>query len=205
MKPLFNYINRYATTALSTADFEIMKGYFIRKNLRKKQYFLEEKEVCKYFAFILKGAMRQYYIDEKGTEHIVNLFIEDWWAGDRESYVMLSPTIYNIDAWEDTEVLLITYENSLKLAHQFPAFNELLRNLDERNNIATQKRITSYISCTAEKRYTDFISHHPDFIKRFPQHIIASYLGITKETLSRIRNQLAQKYNFIYILPLFLC
>lgn len=193
MQSLFNYINNYASTLISEDDFEIIKSHFIHKNIRKKQYLLEEGDICKYFAFIVKGAMRQYYVDQKGTEHIVNLYVENWWAGDRESFVMLNPTIYNIDAWEDSEVLLITRESSLKLAHEFPAFNELLLKLDERNNIATQKRITSSISFTAEKRYADFINCHPYFLQRFPQHIIASYLGITKDTLSRVRKQALQK------------
>jgi len=77
--------------------------------------------------------------------------------------------------------------------HQFPVFDEMVWTVDERNNIATQKRITSAISFTAEKRYADFIDSHPDFLQRFPQHIIASYLGITKDTLSRVRKQAIKK------------
>jgi CRP-like cAMP-binding protein len=123
----------------------------------------------------------------------VHLGIENWWVGDRESWVMLTPSIYNIEAWEDTELLLITRADTLKLVNQSHAFNELLRLLDERNNIATQKRITSSISHSAEKRYADFINCHPDFLQRFPQHIIASYLGITKDTLSRVRRQALKK------------
>lgn len=189
MHPLFHYINRYASTLISKDDFKTVQSHFIKKKIRKKQYLLEEGEICKYFAFIIKGAMRKYYIDEKGVEHIVDLYVEDWWAGDRESFVMFTPSMYYIDAWEDCEVLLITRENALKMTHQFLAFNELLLKLDERNNIATQKRITSSISFTTEKRYADFVDCHPYFVQRFPQHTIASYLGITKDTLSRVRKK----------------
>jgi hypothetical protein len=143
--------------------------------------------VCKYAAFIVKGAMRQYTVDDKGVEHIVHLCIENWWVVDRESWVMLTPSNYYIDAWENTELLLITRASALKLINESPAFNEMIRILDERNNIATQKRITSSISFSAEKRYADFANCHPYFLQRFPQHIIASYLGITKDTLSRVR------------------
>src|SRR6202023_2878477 len=108
-----------------------------------------------------------------GIEHIVHLGIENWWVGDRESWVMLTPSIYYIDAWEDTELLLITRADTLKLVKQFPAFDEMERGMDERNNISTQRRITSSISLTAEKRYVDFTNSHPDFLQRFPQHIIA--------------------------------
>ncbi|TYR32248.1 Crp/Fnr family transcriptional regulator [Sphingobacterium phlebotomi] len=193
MHPLFNYIKEYASTSISEEDFDIFLSHFIKKKIRKKQYLLEDGEICKYFAFIVKGAMRKYYIDEKGIEHIVNLYIENWWAGDRESFVMSTPSIYHIDAWEDCEVLLITRESVLELTQQFPAFNELLLKLDERNNIATQRRITSSISFTAEKRYADFVDCHPYFLHRFPQHIIASYLGITKDTLSQVRRKAFKK------------
>jgi CRP-like cAMP-binding protein len=193
MHPLFEYINHYASTPVSEDEFNIFLDHFIPKKIKKKQCLLEEGTVCKYFAFILKGAMRQYYLDEKGVEHIVNLYIENWWAGDRESFVLFTPSIYNIDAWEDCDVLLITRENVLKLISDFPSFNELLLKLDERNNIATQRRITSNISFTAERRYADFVECHPYFVERFPQHIIASYLGITKDTLSRIRKKMLEK------------
>lgn len=193
MHVLFDYINQYTSTPISEDDFEVFLSHFIQKRIRKKQYLLEEGEICKHMAFVAKGAMRKYCMDEKGVEHIVDLYIENWWAGDRESFVMSTPSIYNIDAWEDCEVFLISRENTLKLCRECPAFNELLLKLDERNNIATQKRITSSISFTAEKRYADFVDCHPYFVQRFPQHIIASYLGVTKDTLSRVRKKALKK------------
>lgn len=105
---LFKYINSYASARLTDSEMELIKKAFVPKKIRKKQYFLQEGEVCKYYAFIVKGAMRQYSVDDKGAEHIVHLSIENWWAGDRENYVMLTPSVYNIHAWEDTEALLIT-------------------------------------------------------------------------------------------------
>lgn len=191
MHPLFHYMNKYAV--ISEEDFKDFLDHFSQKRIRKKEYLLEEGEICKYMAFIVKGAMRQYYMDEKGVEHIVNLYVEDWWAVDRESFVMCTPSIFTIDAWEDCEVLLISRENTLKLRNQCRAFNELLLKLDEQNTISTQKRITYSISFTAEIRYKYFIDNYPYFVNRFPQHIIASYLGITKDTLSRIRKKMLEK------------
>lgn len=193
MDQLFDYINSYAPNGISKDDFEILKGFFTHKKLRKKQYFLQEGDVCKYFGFILKGAMRQYTIDDKGTEHIVQLAVENWWIGDRESWTMFMPSRYNIDAWEDTDLLIITRASILEMLERFPAFREMTTALDERNNIANQRRITSSISANAEKRYTDFVECYPNLVERFPQHIIASYLGITKDTLSRIKRQLLLK------------
>lgn len=189
MEALLNYIRKYSSTSVSEEDFEFIKPYFTFKRLRKKQYFLQEGDMCKYFAFILKGAMRQYYIDEKGIEHFVQLAIENWWVGDRESWVKLSPSRYTIDAWENSELLLITNEDVVKLSQIFPFLAEMMRKMDESNNIATQKRITSAISQTADRRYADFAREYPDILQRFPQYVIASYIGITKDTLSRIRKQ----------------
>ena len=189
---LIKYINSYATTPLAESEIELIKNAFVPKKFRKRQYFLQEGEVCKYSAFIVKGAMRQYSVDEKGTEHIVHLSIENWWAVDRESFVMLTPSIYNIDAWEDTDALLSTYAD-LNMLDQIPAIAEMIRKLDERHSIANQRRLNAAISLSAEKRYEEFASCYPEFLKRFPQHIIASYLGITKETLSRIRTAAVKK------------
>jgi CRP-like cAMP-binding protein len=186
---LIQYIQKYTKTQLSQEAIETIKNAFVPKKLRKKQYFLQEGEVCKYFAFIVKGAMGQYSIDDKGIEHTVHLSIENWWVGDRESYIMLTPSVYNIDAWEETELLIITRADQLNILEKIPSIASMIRNMDDRNAIANQRRLNSAISNTADKRYEDFVSSHPEFIQRFPQHLIASFLGITKETLSRIRKQ----------------
>lgn len=190
---LIKYISSYGNTPLTDSQTELIEKTFIPKKFRKKQYFLQEGDVCKYSAFIVKGAMRQYSVDDKGVEHIINLAIEHWWAVDRESFVMLTPSVYNIDAWEDTDTLLITYADFLGLSKSIPSLLEMIRKMDERNSIATQKRLVASISYPAEKRYRDLVNTYPQFLQRFPQHIIASYLGITKETLSRIRRQSMKK------------
>ena len=107
-EPLFQYIKLHSKTTLTEEEVERIKNVFVPKKIRKRQYFLQEGQVCKYFGFIVKGAMRQYSIDDKGREHIIRLSIENWWAVDRESYTMLTPSPYNIDAWEDTDALLAT-------------------------------------------------------------------------------------------------
>jgi len=116
---LIQYIQKFSATPLSAGAIQGSKDLFVPKKLRKKQYFLQKGEVCKYFAFIGKGAMRQYTVDERGVEHIVHLSIENCWVGDRESWVMLTPSNYNIDAWEDTDLLLITRADTLNW--QIPA------------------------------------------------------------------------------------
>ena len=185
---LIKHINSYTSTPLSEGEAELIKNIFVPKKIRKRQFFLQEGQVCKYGAFIVKGAMRQYSVDDKGVEHIVRLLIENWWAVDRESFVMLTPSVYNIDAWEDTEMLVVTKSDSLDLFNQIPVLAQWARKLDEHHAFAAQRRLSASISFSAEKRYSDFASTYPEFLQRFPQHMIASYLGITKETLSRIRH-----------------
>ena len=186
---LLSYINQHITKPLSLEEIELVKAAYQPKKLRKHQYLLQEGEVCKYSAFVVKGAMRQYSVDDKGVEHIVQLAIENWWVGDRESFINLTPSSYNIDAWEDSELLLISRANVLSLADAVPVLAEMLRQMDERNAIATQRRLNATISFSADKRYEEFSNWYPALIQRFPQHQIASYLGFTKETLSRIRKR----------------
>ena len=186
---LIQHINLRASQPLTKQEVEKIKAVFQPKKLRKKQYFLQEGDVCKYGGFIVKGAMRQYSVDDKGVEHIVQLYIENYWVSDRESALMLTPSKYYIEAWEDTELLIITRAEMLDLIQKIPSIAQMTRLMDERSFIASQRRLNSTISNTAEKRYKEFADNHPQFIQRFPQHLIASFLGITKETLSRIRNQ----------------
>jgi CRP-like cAMP-binding protein len=189
---LITYFNNYATTPLNNHEIEQVKRIFVPKKLRKRQYFLQEGEVCKYLGFVVKGAMRQYSVDGKGNEHIIRLSIENWWTGDRESFTMLTPSLYYIDAWEESE-LLITTQTDLSTLNEIPAFIETKNRLDENHAFALQRRLYASISLPAEQRYEELTNTYPEFVERFPQHIIASYLGITKETLSRVRNKIAKK------------
>jgi CRP-like cAMP-binding protein len=189
----FDYLKKFSADPISEDEKALLRQAFIPSKLRKRQYLLQAGDQSKHFAFIIKGAMRMYSVDDKGSEHIVRLGVEGWWMGDRESWVMLTPSTYNIDAWEDSEVLLINRASVLELIKTVPAFCEMIRQLDERNNIANQRRLTSAISGTADKRYADFAACYPELLHRFPQHIIASYLGVTKDTLSRVRRRLLQK------------
>ena len=189
---LMTHIKKHSITPLTETDIEVIRDVFTPKKIKKHQFFLQEGEVCKYAAFIVKGAMRKYSVDEKGVEHIMTLYIENWWVSDRESYVMLTPTIYNIDAWENCELLLHTRADFLSYLDSIPAIGEMARRMDDLHAIASQKRVAS-ISLSAEERYAAFIKTYPEFLQRFPQHIIASYLGITKETLSRIRSHAVKK------------
>lgn len=182
------YLESY-TTCVSDADVAAICAVFTPKMLKKKSFLLQAGQVCKHFAFVLKGALRMYSVDNKGGEHLLSFGVENWWIGDRESCVMLTPSPYYIDALEDSELLLITHAQMQQLIRTVPAMAELMRELDRRHEIASQKRLHAVISCTAEERYAAFAAQHPDYLNRFPHHMIASHLGILPETLSRIRTK----------------
>jgi len=190
---LIQYIREHSTIPLTEEEIDTIKRIFIPKKFRKRQFFLQEGEVCKYMGFITKGAMKQYNIDAKGAEHILYLTIENWWVGDRESFHQLTPSPYFIDAWEDTEVLVLSHDDAVKHLDDTPAFKDSRNKMDEKHSFALLKRINANISLPAEQRYALLQQTYPEFLQRFPQHIIASYLGITKETLSRVRNNAAKK------------
>ena len=190
---LKKYIEEYSGETLTDEEFEMVKTAFTPKKFRKKQYLLQAGDVSRFMAFIIKGAVRQYSVDDKGIEHIIYFGLENWWAGDRESFTMLTPSRYNIDAVEDTEVLLTTYEHLDRLKNSIPAISKMFTTMDQRSYIATQKRIHASISLTAEERYQELSKNYPDFLQRFPQNMIASYLGISAETLSRIRKKALSK------------
>lgn len=187
-EPLFEYIERYGKTSLTDNEKDIIKSAMEFKKLRKRQYFLEEGKICQYTGFILKGALRQYSVDDNGVEHILQLTIENWWVVDRNSYMHQTPSKYFIEAWEDTDLLVLPRPR-LELLLKIPTIQSMFWQMSENNHIASQKRLDDTISLSAVKRYENFQRLYPEIVQRFPQHQIASYLGIARETLSRIRKQ----------------
>jgi len=190
---LIHYLNSHTTTPLIGWEIDLIQSVFTPRKFRRRQYFLQEGEVCEYMAFIAKGAMRQYSVDKKGEEHVIKLFVENWWAGDRESCLKGIPSSYFIDAWEDTECLTVTKDNLMRLLDQVPSMTKWILKVDTDFAIAEQKRIEAAISLSSEGRLQDLERTHPEFLQRFPQHLIASYLGINRETLSRIRGRCIRK------------
>ena len=179
--------------SVTEEEFNFCKTLFIPKKLRKKQYLLQEGDVCKYTSFVEKGMLRMFTVDEKGNEPILQFSSEGWWVADLYSFLTDEPSNYNIEALEDCELLLITKESWDILLEKIPAFERYFRLLIQNSLIATQRRLMSSISETAEEKYLKLIDNFPGCIQRVPQHMIASYLGITRETLSRVRSQMAMK------------
>lgn len=190
-KMFFKKVNEKVN--LTSEEEDICKTFLIPKKVRKKQYILQEGDVCKYGAFVEKGALRSYTIDEKGQEHIVQFAIEGWWISDMYSFITGEPSVYNIDVLEDAELLLLSKPSEEELLEKVPKFERYQRLLVQGAYIALQRRLVLSLSQSAEEKYTKLTNTYPDIIQRVPQHMIASYLGITPETLSRIRRQISER------------
>lgn len=178
---------------LTNEELELCKTFFTPKKLRKKQYLLQEGDACKYIAFVEKGMLRSYTVDEKGHDHILQFAFEGWWISDQYSFFTGEPSIYNIDALEDSELLLLTRQAEEQLLTKIPTFERYFRILIQNSLIAMQRRVVGSMSKSAEERYGELVSSCPTIPRRVPQHMMASFLGITPETLSRIRKQIMQK------------
>ena len=178
---------------LSDEEFDLLKNLFVPKKLRKRQYLLQEGDVCKYQAFVEKGILRSYTLDDKGAEHVLQFATEGWWIADLSSYLTGEPSPFHIDAIEDAELLLVNKASWNEALEKIPQLERYFRILIQNHLIATQKRLMQSLSDTAEVKYLRYIQLYPDCLQRIPQHMIASYLGVTRETLSRLRRQLADR------------
>jgi CRP-like cAMP-binding protein len=178
---------------LSEEEFNYFTSVLQLKRLRKKQVLLGEGEICTHEYFVNSGCLRQYNLDEKGQEHIVQFAVPDWWIGDQYSFVTGLPGKYFIDALLDSEVLMIEKNKLEELYLKVPKFERFFRIAFQNAYVAMQQRILSKLSEPAEKSYLEFIRCYPDIEQSVPQHQVASYLGITPESLSRIRKQLSGK------------
>jgi CRP-like cAMP-binding protein len=175
---------------LNDSEKEICKALFSPKKLRRRQYILQQDDICKNLIFVEKGILRSYSIDNKGNEHIIQFAPEGWWISDVYSFLTGEAAVYNIEAIEDSELLLISKSSLDELYERVPKFERYFRLLSQANMVATHRRLTSTLSASADEKYLRLLSAYPNIVARVPQHMIASYLGITPETLSRVRKRI---------------
>jgi len=156
---------------------------------RKRQYVLQEGDICSHLSFVVRGCLRMYQVDEKGVEHIIQFASENYWINDLGSFHGQRPSLLIIDALEDTVVLQINRDDLVSLYLQAPKFNRIFRVLLENNFVRLQERLLQNISSTAEDRYQSFLNIYPHLVNRVSQVHIASFLGMTPEFLRRLRNK----------------
>jgi len=165
----------------------------VLKTVKKEEFLLRINEDCKHSFFVEKGLLRQYAIDEKGKEHILSFAPERWIVTDRESVYFNQPSAYFIQALENSQVILLDENFFDLLSKIFPKFTDFNNRLLHNHIRHLKKRINLLLSAVAEDRYLEFLKMYPAIVNRVPQTMIASYLGITPESLSRVRKELTLK------------
>lgn len=178
---------------LTAEEEAYLAQYLTLKKLRKKQFLLQEGDVCKNICFVQKGLLRAYLVDEDGDDHITAFALEGWTIGDLASFMREEPATLNIDALEDCELVLISKQAHDALLASMPKYERYSRILMTEAYIALQKRTTDMISLPLEERYLRFTQMCQSIFERVPQHMIASLMGLSPETLSRVRSRLSGK------------
>lgn len=189
IEPLLNYINNY----ISLTDEEVLylESKISIRSYLKGQYIVQHGDVCKYSCFVLSGCTKTFYVDNDGQEHILMFSIEDWWTSDMGSFITQTPADFNVQCIENSELVLFSMDAIEDLYEKIPKLERFFRQIIEKGFVASQKRIVRNFSLSAKDKYLYFREQYPKIEQRIPQYMIASYLGITKEFLSKIKSQLA--------------
>jgi CRP-like cAMP-binding protein len=190
-EPLFAYFER--NFKLTDEDKAIIRTVVIPMTLKKGEFFQRQGEVARLGAFVCKGFLRSYVIDNKGKEHIIQFAPESWWISDKIGMSKDAPATYFIDAIEDSELLTTDMQGHLTMLEKVAGYGASFQKGMQKRTAAKDIRIVHSLTSTAEERYNDFLATYPTIAQRVPQHMLASYLGITPETLSRIRKLQSRK------------
>ncbi|MFD1771540.1 Crp/Fnr family transcriptional regulator [Sphingobacterium suaedae] len=175
-----------AIISVSSEEFDYILGHFSHKKFKKHQYLVQAGDLVHYDYFVLSGCVKSYFTDESGKTHILLFGIPDWWITDYEAYYFQKKATVNIDCIAETEVLCLSHINREKLCQEFHALEHFFRKKTNRRNVVLQNRILTLLSSSAKERYEQFIVDYPDLVQQLPKHLLASYLGVTRETLSRL-------------------
>ncbi|MDG1729719.1 MAG: Crp/Fnr family transcriptional regulator [Algibacter sp.] len=185
---LLDYINKHVN--LTVEEEALLTSKVSYRKYLKGQYIVQQGDVCKYECFVISGCTKTFFVDEEGQEHIVMFAIEDWWASDLGSFITQTPADFNVQCLENTEFIMFSKDDIEDLYREIPKLERFFRLIIERAFVASQKRVIRNFSLSAKERYLYFKNQYPKLEQRIPQYMIASYLGVTKEFLSKIKGQL---------------
>lgn len=177
--------------SLTEEEWERCKNNFRPKRMLKRQFLLQEGDVCRELAFVEKGALFSFSVDKNGDRNVIRFAFDGWWIADLRSFFTDNPSTLNIEVLEDSELLILGRENHEKLLREIPAYERYHRIILQNAHVALQTRFENLLGLTAEEKYARLIKQNPEFMNRVPLNLVASYLGLTPETLSRVRGNMA--------------
>lgn len=186
-----NYFKKYIQL---TEEEEVFVLSLVKTTaVKKRQFIVQPDFVCKYRTYVVSGTFRAYLIGTNGNDHTIAFAIDDWWISDYSSYIFQQPATLFVEAIEDSVVMQLDYNAEQLLKESNPKFEKFFRIITERSFAFLQKRMLSSLSKTAEERYDEFMEKYSKVALRVPQYALASYLGMTTEFLSKIRNKKVSK------------
>ena len=178
---------------LEKAEQEVFVGMLQPQQLPRKSFFLKENEICRHSVFVTAGCLRGFTVDHNGFEHVLQFAPADWWIADMYSLVTEKPGQLNIEALEDSQVLLLSKTDQERLYREVPKFERFFRIIAENSLVSIRQRLVDNLSLSAQQRYEQFCQQYPTLINRLPQKQIAAYIGVTPEFLSTIRARSRKK------------
>lgn len=172
---------------LTDEEYQVVAGFFKPVSIRKRQFLIQENQTVDAMYLVTHGLLKSSLIDDIGKEHILQFACEDWWASDFAAFFKQEKSTVAIDAIEDTEMLCITRENLEMLCREIPKIEHFFRVKSNLGYVALQKRILSMMTNSAKVRYEAFCNCYPHIVQRVPKQMIANYLGVSRETISRLQ------------------
>lgn len=176
--------------SLTDGEWELCKKSFRPKRLLKRQFLLQQGDVCRELAFVEKGALYSSSVDSKGNRHVLRFAFNGWWIADLQSFFTGNPSTMNIEALEECELLMLNQKAHQELLEEIPAYERYHRIILQNAYVALQQRVEIALGLTAEEKYARLLAHNPEFMNRVPLNLVASWLGISPETLSRVRSSI---------------
>jgi len=178
---------------LTAEDIDTITSRLNLKKVKRKHYLVAPQEYCRYEHFVIKGCFRSYFVDDRGDEHITYFAVEDYWITDLQSFISGEPATLYVEALEDSEVLQLSKNHLEELFQLVPQLNNYFRILYQKSIVSMNTRVLNAISSTADEHYLQFLKRYPFLEQRVPQYMIASYLGVTPEFLSKIRSRVLSR------------
>jgi len=183
---LLNYIVKHIT--LTEEEKKIFVSVLVTKKVKRKQFIEQPGYVSRYRSYVVEGALRGFFIGTDEQEHTISLAVDDWMIGDPGSFLLQEPATLFVEAIEDSTLIQWSYESEQMLLEKIPYYSKMMMHRSQQIAVMLQRRMISHLSLTAEERYVEFAQKYPVLLQRIPLHIIASYLGMSREFLSKIRN-----------------